>query len=551
MTTAPAGTSPSPRSMTSIAGDAPATWKWARQGTTVAVEVTDLSGLAVCGPAAEDVVRAIAAALLVRAGPGGAEVLLTADVAERLFAGLGPDHAVRLAPSADELARAVQAATIARARRFDAAEVTDAASFREANPEDPLPVVLVVLKAVTGAATGLWRALSASAARFGIAVLMLGDSPAAVGRLVTDEGRYVTELDVEPLGEQLAGAFLFGLSRDEAVELLGPVIDVRRDLSTDSDGPSAVPTSLEGDGEALLSPAPSIGQTWPEMTTVVATKDRPLVVKVLGPYHVAAWGEPVSTGLRARAKALLAWYLVRPEGATSEAAVDALWPTTAPGDVQRQFWRALGDLRSRLKRPADEALDVLEKTGEHYRPAAAEFTCDLWEFQRALASAARADDDRGATEALRRAVDAYQGDLLEGSDYTWVEPVRQDLHRRALDAHLRLAELEERAGSVATAQATLERAIDLDRYAEEPYRRLMALHGAQGRLDAVSATWQFLHGRLDELDLEVEPAPPASTTRSSMATPPRRQPPTVPVGRSRWIVMTGDLREPRGRLGAV
>lgn len=233
----------------------------ARQGTTVAVEVTDLSGLAVCGPAAEDVVRAIAAALLVRAGPGGAEVLLTADVAERLFAGLGPDHAVRRAPSADELARAVQAATIARARRFDAAEVTDAASFREANPEDPLPVVLAVLEAVTGAATGLWRALSASAARFGIAVLMLGDSPAAVGRLVTDEGRNVTKLDVEPPGEQLAGARLFGLNRDEAVELLGPVIDIRRDQSTDSDGPSGA-HQLGGRGRDPGSPR-SGSHHWP------------------------------------------------------------------------------------------------------------------------------------------------------------------------------------------------------------------------------------------------------------------------------------------------
>jgi DNA-binding SARP family transcriptional activator len=52
----------------------------------------------------------------------------------------------------------------------------------------------------------------------------------------------------------------------------------------------------------------------------------------------------------------------------------------------------------------------------------------------------------------------------------------------------------------------LERAIDLDRYAEEPYRRLMALQAAHGRIDAVTATWKLLHQRLGDLDLEVEPA---------------------------------------------
>ena len=139
------------------------------------------------------------------------------------------------------------------------------------------------------------------------------------------------------------------------------------------------------------------------------------------------------------------------------------------------------------------------------RPCAAEIACDLWEFQAALADATRATDDQ-ARAALRRAVDAYRGDLLQGSDYPWVEPVRQDLHRRALDAHLRLAELEDHSGQPDAAADTLERAIDIDRYAEEPYRRLMALHGAHGRIDAVTATWKLLHQRLGDLDLEVEPA---------------------------------------------
>ena len=109
-----------------------------------------------------------------------------------------------------------------------------------------------------------------------------------------------------------------------------------------------------------------------------------------------------------------------------------------------------------------------------------------------------------ARAALRRAVDAYRGDLLSGVGYSWVEPVRQDLHRRALDAQLRLAELDDRAGHPELAVAVLERAIDLDRYAEEPYRRLMALHAAHGRPDAVTATWQLLRSRLADLDVDMD-----------------------------------------------
>ena len=224
------------------------------------------------------------------------------------------------------------------------------------------------------------------------------------------------------------------------------------------------------------------------------------------PYRIAAFGEPVTTGLRVRAKTLLAWCLLRPEGATIGEVVDALWPDTPPERVLNQFWHPLGDLRAYFRGPAGETLDVLEKVGEHYRPNAAEITCDLWDFQTGLAEAARATDDRSARQALRRAVDAYRGDLLAGSDYPWVEPVRQDLHRRALDAHLRLAELEERAGHPDAAVDVLERVIDLDRYAEEPYRRLMSLHAAHDRLDAVTATWQVLQRRLADLDVDGDDA---------------------------------------------
>ncbi len=504
-----------------------------RDGRPVVIEMTDLSGMALCGPGTDDIARAVVAGLLVRAGPGAAEILLTADLAERLLPGLRPDPAIRRVGSTDHAARAIESEIIARTRRLDAADAPDAASFRAANPENPLPLLATFVDDVPAPSLGRWAALLTNAPRLGIAVIFLGENPLSTSRLVTDTSRTVTHAEPTTLNDRLASVQLFGLRGDEAVELLGAVADSHDEYSDDAD---LLDDEVEG-GEAItiLHPphrngdsavrAKQVAEPLPEQSLPNANGERSIVVHMLGSFRITVDGEPVTSGLRGRAKALFAWYLLRPEGATSDEAVDALWPNTDSDQVRRQFWRPFGDLRARFRSAGDDALDVLEKTGEHYRPNPAEISCDLWVFQAGLAEAAHAGSDETARVALSRAVDLYRGDLLQGAGYPWVEPVRQDLHRRALDAHLRLAELEDHAGRPDAAVATLERAIDLDRYAEEPYRRLMALHSAHGRIDAVTAAWQLLQRRLADLDVDMDDAT-ARLYRSLTA--PDAKPPTGP-----------------------
>ena len=227
---------------------------------------------------------------------------------------------------------------------------------------------------------------------------------------------------------------------------------------------------------------------------------------LLGPYQITAHGEEIAKGLRSAAKELLAWYLLRPEGAPAEAAVEALWPDTSPELVTKRFWRALGDLRSRLRAgDSSEKYDLLIRSGGHYHPDTRTITCDLWDFQDQLHRAARTDDDREALIALRSAVDLYRGDLVSDVDYPWVEPAREDLHRRVLDAHFRLAELEESSGHLEAASAMLRRAVQFDHYAEEGFRRLMALDARLGRRDSIRTTWSQLQRNLAELELDPEP----------------------------------------------
>jgi DNA-binding SARP family transcriptional activator len=478
----------------------------ARQGATVSVKVTELSGIAFKGLAAHDIVRALLAGVLVGPTPGLAEVLMTAELAERLLPGLGPIAGLRRAAGNTDLARAVHAETITRARRLDASVALETAGLGSMNPEGLLPVLMVVVDNLPKELVARWTPVLAGASAVGIAVVVLGDSPLAMGSVTTDESRAVVGATPEDVAVRLTGARLFAMRADEAVEVL------KAAGKSERDGPALA--TPEG---ATAVTAMGLVKEEATMPTVVArprasapaTPDgvaRPLVIRVLGPYSVSAWDAPVNYGLRGRALALLAWYLLRPEGATAEAAVDALWPSAPAGQVRRQFWRALGDLRSRLRGSGGEPVDVLEKVGERYRPNPGEIRCDLWDFQAALADAARTVDQGAAAEALRRAVACYRGDLFEGSDYLWVEPARQDIHRRAIDAHLRLAELEERSQRPEEAIAVLARAVDVDRYAEEPYRRLMTAQSRQGRLDAVTATWQVLQSRLDELGAAMETA---------------------------------------------
>jgi DNA-binding SARP family transcriptional activator len=206
-------------------------------------------------------------------------------------------------------------------------------------------------------------------------------------------------------------------------------------------------------------------------------------------------------------KELLAWYLLRPDGASAEAAVDALWPDTPPELVTKRFWRALGNLRTHLGADdLSERPDILVRSGDHYHPQRAEIACDLWDFQQHLSQASRANSDSQAMVALRAAIDCYSGDFVSDVDYLWVEATREDLHRRALDAHVRLAELEEACGRDDAALGVLEHATEVDHYAEEAFRRLMRLQGRLGRTDSVAATWRQLQLNLAELELDPEPA---------------------------------------------
>lgn len=169
------------------------------------------------------------------------------------------------------------------------------------------------------------------------------------------------------------------------------------------------------------------------------------------------------------------------------------------------FWTALGNLRSRLGKPehsTDRPLELIAKVGDRYVPDAAVLDVDLWRFEAALAEAATTSDPATKARALELALADYGGDFCPGIDDFWCEPAREDLHRRALDAAFRLAELTQQQGDNDGAVLAWERAITLDPIAEASYRRLATLLVERDRLEEAVEVGRRLTRKLDAIELE-------------------------------------------------
>ena len=497
-----------------------------RDGQSVALALGDWAGLRLAGPGAEAALRAWVATLVTRDGPYAAEVLIPTGLAERLLPGVDLPS-VRRVEDTERLLGHLEAAVVGRTRRLEEAETPDAAAYRRRSPEDPFPLLLAVVDDFPPEAAPRWSTILAAAAHLGLGALVLAADHGVSGPGKTGGAQLIVETDgtlgpVAPQGlaDVLAGASLFSMDAPSATALLGPVAAVHNDTEPDTaeadqrepdqadpdrtGGPPDTNGTARTPEAAIPAPDDAATADWPAPRQGGPDIGAPISVRLLGPAEVCAFGEKVQSGLRASAYELLAWYALRPAGASAEAAIDAIWPDTDARRGRERFWTALGNLRSRLHGPGKDGPEILTKAGEHYRPDPAILDVDLWRFETALGDAARAEDPRRVAAALESAVAAYGGDLCPGLDALWAEPVREDLHRRALDAHVRLAE-SYADDQPERALAVLEKAVEIDPICEDLYRRLLTLQAGLGRPDTARRTWRLLQGRLADLDLDPEP----------------------------------------------
>lgn len=332
-------------------------------------------------------------------------------------------------------------------KTLDEAETRHAAASREI-PEDDAdaPSTPRVIVTIAGSATPNEEARLVALAQAGCLIVRIDDQPASI---------HVDELGV--------------------AEVDGCRVRV----------PMAKPTSVQ---PTESEPVTTIDLTDPA--------ERPVTVHVLGPYRILASDHELATGLRSKARELLALLAVHRHGITAEAAIDILLPDATPDRGPGHLRTILGNLRATLRDAAglpDDA-PVIERTGNRYRLDTSLVDVDLWQFEDALRHALSESAHR------RTAADAYSGNLLDGEYFEWAETPREELRRRAVDNLTALAELEENDGNADRAIAALNRAIALDPYAEPLYSAQTALQRRLGRTDAADRTIRLLQQRMQELN---------------------------------------------------
>ncbi len=459
-------------------------WATVIVGEVGAAEVgVDLSttGLVLAGPGAADVARAAVTGLLATQGPSTMAAVVTGDLLPAVppFPGLAQTAA--LGPAIDELAAEVDR----RVRLLADDGVPDAGAYRTKHPGANFPMIVLAATDVSADDLVRARALFAEGARAGVSGILVAAGEAADAGADTDAdvrlapGAMVEESRLETL----AGARLFRMESDVAAELL------------------AVFASARTDGEHMRPVPDDIQSFQPNPSAATA----PVAVQLLGVYRIEVDGTEIKSGLRAKAKELLAFYLLHPEGASLDEAVEALWPEADPRRGSEWFWTALGNLRTKLRQATGQKeLKVIDRDGDLYRIEDV-FDVDLWSLQLALWEGARSRDDAVRQAALDRAVADYDGELLVGLDWFWLETPREDLRQRMVDVLVWLGDRRWAAGDARAAWAALQRALEVDPFAEQIYRRIMRLQGKLSRPDDAEVTYRRLVAKLREVDLAPTP----------------------------------------------
>ena len=453
-----------------------------RDGTEVVLPLGAQGAFSLLGPRAKEVARALVLTFLAHNPPHAARAIVIGNL-------LPPSTSFPELGRAKDVGSVLGGLTAEAERRralFASAGVSNIEGYRSARPDDPVPTVLVVVAEMTTLEAGRLGELLDEGADLGIVGVLVDAPLEGIAAIRLQGSARVAGVSPESAAADLPGARLFTVDREPSAELLDVLASARIDIEPEPVAAvSAAPFEVVEPAHALIS------------------------VRLLGGYRIDVSGREVRSGLRGKAKELLAFYLLHPEGTTLEEATEALWPEADARRGSEWFWTALGNLRSRLRSATEnKELKVIEREGDRYRIEPL-FEVDLWRFEAALARAGTQSTAAGAQSAdpswaaaLQQAADAYSGELLAGMTWPWAEVPREDLRGRAVDVLVSLAATRLVNGDIRSALDALERAVQVDPVAEQLYRRIMRLHAKMGRPDQADASFRTLVARLGEIDLE-------------------------------------------------
>lgn len=165
---------------------------------------------------------------------------------------------------------------------------------------------------------------------------------------------------------------------------------------------------------------------------------------------------------------------------------ETLWPD-AEGDVAHG---ALATTLHRLRRLLGDP-HALHLEGRRISLDRGIVWLDTWVFEGALEEGAwTTATDTARLTALERALDLYRGAFLPNEEAAWILGTRERLRSKFLRHRKALCLAWERASEPARALEGYQRAVEIEPFAEEAYRDLMAFHCRAGQYAAAEAVYQ-------------------------------------------------------------
>jgi DNA-binding SARP family transcriptional activator len=212
-----------------------------------------------------------------------------------------------------------------------------------------------------------------------------------------------------------------------------------------------------------------------------------LRLELLGDFRLVAGGGLVTVSAK-KAQALLAFLAVKPAQLVSRDKIAALlWGSFGPEQARQSLRQMLSTLRRELKGIAGDDETLLVEESDFLALDAQHVSCDVVDFESGVAA--------GTDESLRKAIETYGGDFLEGFELDedrydqWVLGERDRLHRMALRAHSQLLDVLTRKEAIDEAIITAQHSLRIDPLQEPVHRALMRLYAQSG--DPVNALQQY------------------------------------------------------------
>ena len=498
-----------------------------RAAAVPALPLLPPGGVGLVGDGAHAAARAALVSTLASGGPREpdhrGEVIIDGTTLTTLIgadaAALGPWPRLHVADDIDHALSILDARLLHRARVLDEHSLTDVDSLRERAPdEEALPPVLLICETPPAGARMRARVSFGLGNGLDMSALLLGEWPHGSTVNVTADGhtRIVDGPAVEAIGERVAVldtaetvAILTTLREAHTGEPPNPVL--RPPVAPRPPAPASQSAAMAP--APASEPATSPEQAGPPGNPLDApqptggTPRTKVHLRVLGAPTVEDITLP-GRDLRGRAAELAVFLACHPDGADTETIAVHLVPESRRRQAKQQVHTNASNLRhvfGRAGGPITGGYVLKRGASARYRLDPTTVRVDLWQVRELLTRAQLASAP-ARTDLLREACDLYTAPLAEGCDYEWVEPHREKARQWGTEAHLLLADdlLEP---DPQAASDLLDKAIGLDRYNEELYRKAMHARHALHDADGIRALLRALTKALADLDAE-----PAETT---------------------------------------